>query len=64
MLPEPFRKPDLARAFREIGNLDVINCEAWAKTFEASGLTSGEVRAAVDAEFERRLREPAEGIDE
>lgn len=63
MIEPAFSKPNLARNFREIRNLDVINCEAWAKTFEASGLTADEVRLAVDAEFARRLREPTEELD-
>lgn len=47
-------KPDLERMMREVARLDVVNPLAWARTFEASGITPEMVIAAVKAEKLRR----------
>lgn len=60
MLPEPFRKPDIAACMKLVGTLENVNPDAWAKTYEYYGITADEVRAAQTAELERRLREPVE----
>ena len=47
-------KPDLDKMMRGIQRLDVVNPIAWARTFEASGITVDMVREALKAEMLRR----------
>lgn len=64
MIPETFRKPNLAACMRLVGSLENVNPDAWAKTYELYGITADDVRAAQTAEIERRLREPVEVLDD
>lgn len=57
-------RPNLPERMKQIVRPEDVQPHHWAKTYGWWGVTEEDVEAARTAEMERRLREPAEGIDE